>query len=127
MSVCICLTLTLNPNLLHLTLKHTLLFFSQAGGGSVQYAVDRVFRPFQAHPNVIHNPKGPREDSGYVSDEDVALNCARSIFQLLKKHYPKTKLILSGVNSRQEALRVAGVDYLLVPPNVVSEVRTERR
>lgn len=46
------------------------------------------------------------------------------IFNFVKKHHPKTRLIVSGVRTREDALAVAGADYILAPAAVVEELRS---
>lgn len=64
----------------------------------------------------------PREDSGYRSPVDPGLALTTQIFNYVKKFYPRTRVMVSGVASRADALAVAGADFIVAPASVVEEL-----
>lgn len=95
---------------------------AQAGASAVQVSLGRVRSWYNLRPNVIRDPHGPREDSGYKSPTDPGLALVKEVFYFLKRYHPKTKLIVSGIASRADALAVAGADYVLLPAAVRQEL-----
>lgn len=86
---------------------------------------DKKKKTTTAHPNFIRNPKGPREDSGFnASDFNPGIELAKRIWCFTQKyHKGKTRVMVSGIRSRDDALALAGVDFLVAGPKVLEALR----
>ena len=76
---------------------------------------------FRRFPNAIRNPKGPREDAGgggSGSSPGVAL--VTRIWCYTRRFHPGTAVMASGVRSREEALALSGVDFLVAGQKVLA-------
>ena len=98
---------------------------AQAGVSVVQPNIGALADWYRSHPNFPRNPKGPREDSGSLSaaDYNPGIELAKRIWMFNKKFFPKTKVMVSGVRSRDDALALAGVDFLVAGPKVLEALR----
>ena len=63
--------------------------------------------------------QGPRQDSGLVSDVDPGVRLMIKVYNYVKKFHPDVQLMASGVRSKAQALALAGLDYIVVSPQVV--------
>lgn len=95
---------------------------AQAGASVVQPNVGRIADWYQRHPNAIRDPRGPREDSGYKSDTNPGATLTQQLYNLSKKHYPKTLVMAAGLRNKQDALALAGCDYLVLSPPVLEQL-----
>ena len=98
---------------------------AQAGVSVVQPNVGSLADWYRSHPNFPRNPKGPREDSGSLgaSGYSPGIELAKRIWCYCRKFYPKTKVMISGIRSRDDALALAGVDFLVAGPKVLEALR----
>lgn len=58
---------------------------------------------YAAHPGVIRDPKGPREDSGFKSEANPGTALTARLFNLARRHFPKTKVMAAGLRNKQGA------------------------
>ncbi|KAK9916495.1 hypothetical protein WJX75_003327 [Coccomyxa subellipsoidea] len=93
---------------------------AQAGVSVIQPNIGRVDDWFHKYPGVIRDPKGPREDSGFLSDVNPGVRMAARMYNYCQKYHPKTKVMVSGLRKAKDALALAGVDYLVVGPKVLA-------
>ena len=63
--------------------------------------------------------KGPREDAGGASGIHPGRELVKKFYGYCKRHHPKTKIMVSGIRTREDALSVAGVDYIVLGPKVL--------
>lgn len=92
---------------------------AQAGVSVVQPNMGRLNDWYNSHPGVIRDPKGPREDSGYSSRTDPGHAFVKRIYNYCKKYHPKTLVMASGIRTKEDALAVAGCDFVIVGPRVL--------
>lgn len=97
---------------------------AQAGVAVIQPNVGALADYYSRHPGMIRNPKGPRQAAMAVQDayselENPGLLLVQDLYCFVKKYCPKTLIMASGLRSKQEALRLAGCDYLVVGPRVL--------
>jgi transaldolase len=92
---------------------------AQAGAAVVQPNAGHLGDWFRAHPNAIRDPRGPREDSGYASSVHPGIELSKRIWAYCKTRHPGTKVMVSGVRSREDALALCGVDYIVAGPRVL--------
>ena len=94
---------------------------AQAGASVVQLYVGRVRDWHATHPNF---PKGggPREDSGLVSSVDPGLLLIERCYNFCHKHHPKTKVMAAGVRSKDDALALAGCDFIVLSPKIMERL-----
>ena len=52
---------------------------------------------YNKHPGVIRDPKGPREDAGFLSAVNPGVRMAARIYTYCQKYHPKTKVMVSGI------------------------------
>lgn len=43
----------------------------------------------------------------------------KKVFGYCRRHHPKTKIMVSGVRTREDALSIAGVDFIVLGPKVL--------
>ena len=111
---------------------HLVLVYSFAQGAAAAQAGVSVIQPnvgaladyYQRNPGLIRNPKGPRQAATAVPDtfaelENPGLLLVQDLYCFVKKYHPKTLVMASGLRSKQEALSLAGCDYLVVGPRVL--------
>ena len=97
---------------------------AQAGVSVVQPNIGALADWYRSHPNFPRNPKGPREDSGFSdADYNPGIELAKRIWLYNKKYFPATKTMVSGIRSRDDALALAGVDFLVAGPKVLEALR----
>lgn len=97
---------------------------AQAGISVVQPNVGRTRDWYNKHPGVIRDPHGPREDSGYASRVDPGVKLATQLYTYCKKYHPKTQIMASGLRTKEDALALAGCDYLVLTAKVMSELES---
>lgn len=92
---------------------------AQAGAHVVQPNAGHLADWYRAHPNYIRDPKGPREDTGYRSAVNPGVELSKRIWAYCRTRHPGTRVMVSGVRSRDDALALAGVDFLVAGPRVL--------
>lgn len=95
---------------------------AQAGTSVIQPNVGRVRDWYNKHPGVIRDPKGPREDSGFSSRVDPGVSLVQSLFTYVKKFHPSCRIMASGLRTKDDALALAGCDYLILAPKIMSQL-----
>ncbi|WIA08686.1 hypothetical protein OEZ85_008111 [Tetradesmus obliquus] len=95
---------------------------AQAGISVVQPNVGRTRDWYNKHPGVIRDPHGPREDSGASSGVDTGVRLASQLYGYIKKYHPKTQLMASGLRTADDALALAGCDYLVLTAKVMGDL-----
>jgi transaldolase len=75
---------------------------------------------YRAFPNAIKNRKGPREDAGGAPGATPGVDLVARIWCYVRRFHPKTAVMASGVRTREEALALSGVDYLVTGPKVLA-------
>lgn len=95
---------------------------AQAGISVVQPNVGRTRDWYNKNPGIIRDPHGPREDSGFHSGIDTGIRLASQMYTYCKKYHPKTQVMASGLRTKQDALALAGCDYLVLTAKVMSEL-----
>jgi transaldolase len=98
---------------------------AQAGASVIQANISRLKDWYTKHPGFLRDPKGPREDSGYSSDVHPGVQLVERIYNYCAQLHPKTKVMVSGIRRKQDALLLAGVDYLVVGPKVLEELNSQ--
>jgi len=102
----------------------------QAGVSVIQINIGRINDWYDKHPGVIRDPKGPREDmamalAGYGAPlENPGLPLVRSIYNYCHQKGAKTKIIVSGMRTKNEAISLAGCDYLVIGPQVINALKS---
>jgi len=92
---------------------------AQAGASVIQINVGRIDDWYLKNPNFIRDPSGPRQDAGLVSDVDPGVKLMIKVYNYVKKFHPDVQLMASGVRSKTQALALAGLDYIVVSPQVI--------
>ena len=59
---------------------------------------------YNKHPGVIRDPKGPREDAGFLSAVNPGVRMAARIYTYCQKYHPKTKVMVSGIRKATGAV-----------------------
>ncbi|GBG00054.1 transaldolase [Raphidocelis subcapitata] len=95
---------------------------AQAGVSVIQPNVGRTRDWYNKHPGVIRDPHGPREDSGFASRVDPGLQLVRRLYGYVKARHPKTQIMASGIRSKDDALALAGCDYLVLSARVMADL-----
>ena len=97
---------------------------AQAGVTIVQPNIGALADWYRSHPNFPRNAKGPREDSGF-SDASYSpgIELAKRIWLFNQRFFAKTKVMVSGIRSKDDALALAGVDFLVAGPKVLEALR----
>lgn len=93
---------------------------AQAGVAVVQPSVAALSDWYRAFPNAIRNPKGPREDAGGSPGATPGVDLVARIWCYMRRFHPGTAIMASGVRTREEALSLSGVDYLVTGPKVLA-------
>ncbi|KAL4446251.1 hypothetical protein ABPG77_003058 [Micractinium sp. CCAP 211/92] len=100
---------------------------AQSGISVVQPNVGRLHDWYNRHPGVIRDPNAPREMSamakaGYGVDQiNPGLLLVEKIYNYIHKyHGGRTKVMASGLRTKAEALALAGCDFLVVGPKVLT-------
>jgi transaldolase len=77
---------------------------------------------YDRNPGAIRDPHGPRQDAGCDSTAvNVGVRVATAIYCYAHQH-GATKVIVSGVRKQSEALQLSGVDYMVVPSKIASQM-----
>ncbi|KAF8072691.1 AL21 [Scenedesmus sp. PABB004] len=95
---------------------------AQAGVSVVQPNVGRTRDFYNKNPGIIRDPHGPREDSGASSRVDPGQRLASQLYTYCKKFHPKTAVMASGLRTKDDALALAGCDYLVLTAKVMSDL-----
>lgn len=95
---------------------------AQAGVSVIQPNVGRTRDWYNKHPGVIRDPHGPREDSGFASRVDPGVQLVRRLYGYVKARHPKTQIMASGIRTKDDALALAGCDYLVLSARVMAEL-----
>jgi len=101
---------------------------AQAGVSVVQPNAGRLLDWYNKNPGVIRDRNAPREAhtmavAGYGAGEaHPGLMLAEKLWSYCQLYHPKTKVMASGLRNKQEALSLAGCDYLVVGPKVLKEL-----
>lgn len=95
---------------------------AQAGVSVVQPNVGRTRDWYNKHPGIIRDPHGPREDSGFSSAIDPGQRLASQVYTYCKKFHPKTQVMASGLRTKEDALALAGCDYLVLTSKVMADL-----
>lgn len=95
---------------------------AQAGVSVVQANVGRTRDWYNKNPGVIRDPHGPREDSGFSSGVDPGVRLAAQVYTYAKKFHPNTQVMASGLRTKDDALSLAGCDYLVLTSKVMKEL-----
>lgn len=95
---------------------------AQAGVSLIQPNVGRIADWYARHPGVIRDPRGPREDSGFKSGTNPGATLVAELYNMCRKQYPKTRVMASGLRNKQDALSLAGCDFLVVSPRVLEQL-----
>lgn len=98
---------------------------AQAGVSVISPNAGRIGDFYQRNPGAIRNPKGPRQDAGMLGRGD---NPGISLVQRIYNYVQQTtkgasKVMVSGVRSVEEAIELAGVDYMTVSPSVLDSLQ----
>ncbi|CAL5225633.1 g8489 [Coccomyxa viridis] len=96
---------------------------AQAGVSVIQPNIGRLDDWYAKHPGVIRDPKGPREDTGFMSAVNPGVRMAERIYNFCKKYHAKTQVMVSGIRKPADALALCGVDYLVVGPKVLATLK----
>ncbi|KAK9809892.1 hypothetical protein WJX72_001155 [[Myrmecia] bisecta] len=94
---------------------------AQAGCSVIQPNVGHIRDWFSKNPGAIRDPRGPRQDSGglFQDTDNPAIKMVEKIYNYCKQQHPDVKIMAAGVRSKQEALELAGVDYIVLSPRVL--------
>ncbi|KAK9792691.1 hypothetical protein WJX73_002290 [Symbiochloris irregularis] len=96
---------------------------AQAGASVIQPNLGQLGDWFRRNPGAIRDPTGPRQDSGSLGlGDNPGLKLVERIYNYCHKHHPRTKVMVSGIRRKQDALALAGMDYLVVGDKVLSEL-----
>lgn len=103
---------------------------AQAGVSVIQINAGRLADWYDRNPGMLRDPNAPLEAramemAGYgAAQANPGLLLAEKVFAYLKTNNPKTKLMASGLRTKQEALALAGCDYLVVGPRVLQGLQS---
>ncbi|KAG2499436.1 hypothetical protein HYH03_002383 [Edaphochlamys debaryana] len=94
----------------------------QAGASVIRVNVGRIREWYDKNPGAIKNPRGPREDAGLSTSYDPGLELVRSLYTYKQRYHPRTAIMAMGLRTRQDALDLAGVDYLILSSRVIEQL-----
>ncbi|KAL4856616.1 putative transaldolase [Chlorella vulgaris] len=104
---------------------------AQNGISVVQPNVGRLHDWYNRHPGMIRDPNAPREMSamakaGYGDSEiNPGLLLVEKVYNYCQKHHGgRTKVMASGLRNKAEALALAGCDFLVMGPKVLTAMAT---
>eukprot|EP00803_Ostreobium_quekettii_P007934 evm.model.scf_3304.1 EVM.evm.TU.scf_3304.1 scf_3304:10-2913(-) len=92
---------------------------AQASVSVVMPSVGRLQDWYKANPGVIRDPKGPREDSGYSSLTHPGRELVKRIYNYCHKYHRKTLVMASSIRTKEDALAIAGCDFIVMGPTVL--------
>ena len=73
-------------------------------------------------PTSLATPRGHARIPGFPTrTTTLGVELAKRIWMFNQRFHPKTKVMVSGVRSRDDALALAGVDFLVAGPKVLGE------
>eukprot|EP00877_Chromochloris_zofingiensis_P014943 jgi/Chrzof1/9702/Cz04g12210.t1 len=93
---------------------------AQAGVSVIQPNVGRTRDWYNKHPGVIRDRFGPREDTGFTSSVDPGILLAKQLYDYVKTYHPESQIMASGLRTKEDALALAGCDYLVVSSKIMS-------
>lgn len=99
---------------------------AQAGVSVVQPNAGRLLDWYERHPGVIRDRHAPREmhamaTAGYGAKEaNPGIMLIEKIWSYCQLKHPNTKVMAAGLRSKDDALALAGCDYLVVGPKVMN-------
>lgn len=99
----------------------------RSGASVVMTNVGRLREWHSRNPGAIVDPHGPRQDAGSLVDGlDPGMQLAYSISSIIETvgGPKKTKMIAAGLRSREDALALAGCDFLLLAPSVMGALKS---
>ncbi|KAG2431155.1 hypothetical protein HXX76_009685 [Chlamydomonas incerta] len=94
----------------------------QAGASVIRINVGRLREWYDKNPGAIRNPHGPREDTGAPTAYDPAIELVKELYCYGRKYHPKSAIMAMGLRTRQDALDLAGLDYLILSGRVMSQL-----
>ncbi|GLC41793.1 hypothetical protein PLESTB_001701800 [Pleodorina starrii] len=94
----------------------------QAGASVLRVVVSRIHDWYDKNPGVIRNPNGPRELAGVPSSYDPGMELVKELYCYGRRFHPKTKIMAAGLRSRKDVMDLAGVDYLVLPGRLMSQL-----
>ncbi|PSC70606.1 putative transaldolase [Micractinium conductrix] len=104
---------------------------AQNGIGVVQPNVGRLHDWYNRHPGVIRDPNEPSERwamarAGYGSEQvNPGILLVEKLYNYIQKHHGgHTKVMASGLRTKAEALSLAGCDFLVVGPKVLTALNS---
>lgn len=101
---------------------------AQVGTSVVQINVGRISDWYDRNPGVLRDPHGPREGrammmAGYgTASPNPGVLLVEKAWSYCKNHHSKTKIMASGLRSKEEALALAGCDFLVMGPRVLESL-----
>lgn len=95
---------------------------AQRGASAILVNMGSVEDWYRHHPGAIRDPSGPREDAVQTEGLHPGRELVKKIFSYCKKQHPETRIMVSGVRTREDALAVAGVDYIILTPKVIRQL-----
>jgi transaldolase len=99
---------------------------AQAGVSVLSPNVGRIGDFYQRNPGAIRDPKGPRQDAGTLPGQggNPGIGLVQRIYNYVQqKTQGRTKVMVSGVRTSEEAFELAGVDYMTVSPSVLKSLQ----
>jgi transaldolase len=97
---------------------------AQAGVSVIQPNIGRIEDWYNQHPGFIRDPMGPRQDVGglFKSDINPGVQLVQRMYNYVKKYHPKSVVMASGIRRKEDALALAGIDYLVLSGRVVEQL-----
>lgn len=103
---------------------------AQAGASVLQINIGRLADWYNRNPGVLRDRNAPLEANvmaraGYgAAPPNPGLLLVEKVYAYLHTAHPKTKIMASGLRSKQEALQLAGCDYIVVGPRVLESLKS---
>ncbi|KAG1680202.1 hypothetical protein FOA52_000316 [Chlamydomonas sp. UWO 241] len=97
---------------------------AQAGVSVIQPNVGRIRECFVKFPNASHDfGVGGEGPAHFIDPSDAGIKLVQQISAYVHKHHPsKTAVMASGVRTKDDALRLSGVNYMILPSRVIAEL-----
>lgn len=73
---------------------------------------------YNKNPGVTRDPHGPREDSGCISTVDPGVSLVEQMYNYVKQYHPSTRIMATAIRTKDDAMALSGLDYLVVPQKV---------
>jgi hypothetical protein len=58
-----------------------------------------------------------------AKEDDPAVRLVAQCYNYMKKYNHKTQVIVSGIRKKEDALAVAGIDYLIIPSRIIYQLQ----